>query len=110
LRPRRTVLETRHEVSIRGSLREQLLDHRDGDTRHEVSIRGSLREQLLDHRDGETRHEVSIRGSLREQLPFETASFLGLLRASLDHRRTNPGGRVATRGTSAAYRDLATRL
>jgi hypothetical protein len=29
---------------------------------------------------------VSIRGSLREQLPFETASFLGLLTASLDHR------------------------
>jgi hypothetical protein len=36
---------------------------------------------------------VSIRGSLREQLPFETASFLGLLKASLDHRDGWAAGR-----------------
>jgi hypothetical protein len=55
---------------------------------HEVSIRGSLREQLLNQRNGGAGQveRVSIRGSLREQLPFETASSLGPLRASLDHR------------------------
>jgi hypothetical protein len=48
-------------------------------------------------------YEVSIRGSLREQLPFETASFLGLLRASLDHRDGWAAGRGhATRNTAIA--------
>jgi hypothetical protein len=68
----------------------------------EVSIRGSLRERLLDHRNG-ANPEVSIRGSLREQDPRSQArSALGsrIASRSLELHRARPpdsfGGRVAS--------------